>query len=213
MKKKVLKQDLIDRILEMDTRTRSWDQGKMDTVITNAFVELSTVSQPFSAEYSEDLVPYYENGEFKSSVTIDDSVISIYDFYLVKYDQNEELFTRGEMKFRNINVIWKNPQSKDTILFNLKSKYCGDYVFDNIVAKYFYLPLDANFTELYLFTDEYLALRAALEVAVYEETRDYETAVKKREKLIILGQTLIEDEPDDFPVDNKRKIFDGYIGL
>ena len=213
MKRKITKDSLIERIKEIDTRTKGWSDAKIDKIITNAFVELTTVAQPFSNSVYEDLNPYYETGEEKGSIVLPYSVLSVYDMYLVKENQDEDLYTRGELKNRNENVIWQNPQDKDTIYFNLESKYAYDLEYDAIVAKYFYIPLDADFTELYLFSDEAVALETAMEVAVFEAVKDEKTAISMRKKLSILGGNLIEPEPTDFPSPDRRSIFAGYYDV
>jgi len=211
MKRKVLKTDLIDTIHETDRRTKSWTDKEIDKVITNAFVELLTLDAPFSREVRVDLEEYRISGESKGVIHLDYSVVMIYDMFLLKELSDDSLYDRGEKRNSNSNVIWRNPQAKDQVFFNLKSSYIDD-VYETLVVKYYYVPTDSNFQELLLNSDEYVALDTALEVAVLAKLKDYDGSEKVRRRLVLLGGNLTNIHPTDWPGPDRR-IFGGYADV
>ena len=203
MKRKITKLEMIAMIKELDTRCAKWDSAKFDRAIDGGIGELTTVLKPFTSELVVDLADYYEMGETKFSIEIPNDATSVYDLYLVREGKDNLLYKHGEQKFRNENLIYKDPHNIDVVHVDLDLKLA----FDNAVVKYFYVPKAKNFEELYISADVYMAFEAAIMSYTYMMLHDVEKSGQNRTAMTRLAMAVPEIYPEDFGEPFKPSMF------
>ena len=195
MKRKVTKEDLVLALNDLDHRTESWDEKKIDRCINNGFAELCTVQNFFATDVSVELDDYYDSGETKFIVNLDDDSLSIYDLYLVEVTTDKgEL--HGEIKHRSENLIWRDTKDVDIAHVNLNGLNCNN-VYSTAVVKYFYVPT-SDFKDMYISNNVYLALNNALAATMYDMMNDVERSGQKRAAMERTGQSIPEYLPEDY---------------
>lgn len=195
MKRKITKKDLVLVLNDLDHRTEDWDERKIDRCINNAFAELATIQSFFSSDVSVELDDYYESGETKFIMNLDNDSVSIYDLYLVEQTTDRD-DRHGEIKHRDKALIWRDSKNLDVVNVNI----CGldtNATYSTAVAKYFYTPT-ADFKDIYVSNNVYLALDSALGSTMYDMMNDVERASQKRAAMQRTASAIPEHLPDDY---------------
>ena len=205
MKRLVTKDQLISYMKELDTRCKKWTDDQFDRAINNGFAELCTVIQPFVSQVNVDLEDYYELGESTFDINLIGDSTSIYDLYLMKETTSEHIWKQDEEKTRDPYMIWKDAVNSDVVHVDL-SKDLQRRTFERAVVKYFYVPT-AEFTELYISSDVYVALEAAISSAAYSILHDVEKSGQMRTQFTRLGSAVIEPYPQDYLDPGKSSMF------
>jgi uncharacterized protein YkvS len=206
MKREITKQNLIDFMDTLDTRFSKLEDNKVDLIIVDAFAEFSTVSKTISNRYIVDLNYYYENGEVKISLQIPEDVIYIYDLYLSKETEDLVLSEHGEYNFRDNSLIWRDPQKRDMFHINLVDQKFGQR-YNLAYAEYVYIPTSANFENIYMHNDAYIAFKDALATTLYEYLHDDEKAALKRASMTQKAASIDNIYPEDYETPGKASIF------
>jgi hypothetical protein len=205
MKRRITKVDLISYIKLIDTRCKKWTDEEFDRVINDGFAELCTVINPFVADVTEDLAPYYEIGELNFTINIPSDVNDIYDLYLVHENRDEFFFLHGEEKDRDKNRIWRD--SKDLDIVHVDLHYPADGApYDLAVIKYSYIPT-SEFDELFLSNDVYIALQSAISSASYNVLKDVESSGQMRSQYKRQASAVLNPYPDDYNDNAKPSMF------
>jgi len=205
MKRKITKDELIEYITELDTRCAKWSEKKFDRAINNGFAELSTVAQLFASQVNIDLQEYYELGETRFDIDLSGDVTTIYDLYLSRAANTDDIWRHDEEKCREENVIWKDPVNSDVVHVDL-TKDIANRTFENAVVKYYYIP-NADFDEMYISNDVYLALEAAISAATYDVLHDVEKASQQRSAFTRTGKAVVEPYSQDYSDPGKPSMF------
>ncbi len=205
MKRLVTKASLISFMNTLDTRAKRLDPDQVDYVINNGFAELCTVANPFVADVTKDLTSYYELGETSFTINLPADVNEVYDLYLVYQDQEETLFTHGEMKIRDENRIWRDPKDLDIVHVDLTVAHQGA-PYNLAVVKYFYVPT-ADFDELYISNDVYIALESAVSSALFSALHDVEKSGQMRAQFTRQVSGILNPYPEDYLDPGKPSMF------
>lgn len=204
MKRNISKAELTTFITELDTRMKTWDEPKIDRAINNGFAELNTISQPFMSESNTSLIDYYELLEYRFTIEPEDDIVSIYDMYLMRQDQDELFNLHGEEKDRDPNRIFKDPNNNNIINVDLNTE--DGSVYDFAVVKYFYVPT-ADFDNLFVSQEVYIAIEASIAAAAYDMVHDIEAASQKRSAMKRLGMSILDVYPSDYSEPGKNSMF------
>ncbi len=208
MKRRIKKEDLVVFLQELDTRIQDRGDAWIDRVITNGFAQLSTVTQQFSTETSVTLDEYYETGETRFTINLKQDVTAIYDMYVLKQHDTESQYLHGEQKNRNANGIYQDPQNNSAVNVDLDA--IGSSTYDSAVVKYHYTP-NADFDDIYVAGDVYLALEYALAAMAYDMLHDKDKSVEKLASMMRVSESIADEYPDDFGLPGKRNMFPGGI--
>ena len=198
MKRRIKKEDLVVFLRELDTRIEDKSEAWIDRAINSGFAELGTVTNQFTMETSIDLLPYYENGETKLTINLSQDVNYVFDMYLMVDSQNPDLYKHGERKIRDENLIYSDAQDISSINVDLKGS--NNYYIDTFTAavvKYFYTP-NADFDDIYIGGDVYLALENALAAAAYQMLHDVEKNGQMRAAMTRTGLAILTQDPEDY---------------
>ncbi len=205
MKMKVTKEALLEYMYALDTRADRLSTEKLDLILTAGFAELCTISNPFTATDETDLAPYYSSGENVFTIDLKENTVDIYDLYLNIKDETETLFEHGEVKNRDTNRIWRDGQMINIVHVNLiDEQFYATY--DNAVVKYAYIP-DADFDDMYLSIDVYLALQAAMATSLYNILHDVERATQQRAAMTRQAMSFANPFPSDYGEPGKPSMF------
>jgi len=205
MKRKITKDQMIDYMTDLDTRCKTWDEAKFNRAMNNGFAELCTVIQPFVSQINVDLQDYYELGETKFDINLAGDATSVYDLYLAKAADTFNVWKHDEEKCRDEDVIWKDAVNNGVVHVDV-TKDVLHRIFEEAVVKYFYIPT-ADFVELYISNDVYIALEAAIAAAVYDMLHDIEKASQQRAAFTRKGQAIVEPYPQDYSDPGKPSMF------
>lgn len=198
MKRRIKKTDLVLFLQELDTRIEDKTPEWVDRAITNGFAELGTITQQFSTETAVNLEPYYETGETRFTINLKQDSTAIYDMYLLAQDVDELRYMHGEYKERNKNLIYQDPQNNNAVNVDLLAEIVGPFsAYDSAVVKYHYTP-NAEFDDIYISGDVYLALENALAASAYDMLHDVEKASQKRSAMARTGTAIVDTYPTDF---------------
>ena len=206
MKREILKTELIDYIKSLDTRAESFTNKEIDDILINSFGEFSTVSKSITNRFIVNLDPYYESGEIKFTIQLKEDVIYIYDLYLVKETDDLLLSKNGEYQYRDDNMIWRDPQKRDTFHVNLIDQKFG-LRYDLAYCEYVYIPTNTDFDSIYMHNDAFIAFRDALAATVYDYLRDDEFASKKRSEMVRKASSIADIYPEDYEHPPKESMF------
>jgi len=207
MKRRITKTDVVNMIKTLDTRFKRMKTEQLDIIIDNGFAELLTVLQPFSSSVIMDLEIKYELGELKFDIAIPSDATDVYDLYLEKENLDKDIFDEGSFKERDSNIIWRDGQDSDVVHVDLvyaTNKY--NQAFNLAVVKYLYVPTH-DFDELFIGSDVYLALDAAIGVAAYEFVHDTARSEQKRASMIRKASGVINPYPEDLSEPGRPRIF------
>ena len=80
MKKAYSPEVVLEAVKSLDTRTQVLPPEKLNAIIDDAYTELCTVIQAFSNEEVVQLQSYYDLGEEKVTLDIEEDVSEIYDY-------------------------------------------------------------------------------------------------------------------------------------
>ncbi|RLC29497.1 MAG: hypothetical protein DRH37_07420 [Deltaproteobacteria bacterium] len=205
MKRRITKEEVIVMIKELDTRCKKWDVTKFDRVINNGFAELCTVIQPFVSQVNVNLQEYYDLGESRFDINLTGDTLSVYDLYLSKAADSFNVWKHDEEKCRDEDVIWKDPVNSDVVHVDM-TKDIFSRTFEDAVVKYFYVPT-ADFDELYMSSDVYLALESAIAAVSYDMLHDVEKASQQRSAFTRKGGAILEIYPGDYSDPGKPSMF------
>ncbi len=205
MKRKITKVQMVEYMTDLDTRCKKWDDAHFDRAINNGFAELATVANPFTNELNESLQTYYEHGELVFTLNLPEDVTNVYDLYVMKTANTFNVWKHDEEKCRDEDVIWRSNSSNQIINVDL-TKDVQRRVFETAVVKYFYIPT-ADFDEIYIANDVYLALESAIAAATYDMLHDIEKASQQRAAFTRKGQSLLEPYPEDYTDPGKPSMF------
>ena len=205
MKRKITKDQMIEYITDLDTRCKVWDEAKFDRAMNNGFAELCTVVQPFVSQVNVDLQEYYDLGESRFDINLTGDTLSVYDLYLSRAADTFNVWKHDEEKCRDEDVIWKDSVNSDVVHVDMTKDVMGR-TFEEAVVKYFYVPT-ADFDELYMSNDVYLALEAAMAAAAYDMLHDVEKAGQQRAAFTRKGGSILEPYPQDYLDPGKPSMF------
>ena len=110
----------------------------------------------------------------------------------------------GEEKERDQNRIYRDPKNTNIINVDLNTE--DGSVFDTAVVKYFYIP-DADFDNIYLNNDVYLALESSIAAATYDMLHDVEKASQKRAAMSRTAMSIVDVYPTDYNGAGKKSMF------
>ncbi len=206
MKRKITKEDIVAMITELDTRCAKWDSGKMDRAINNGFGELCTVTSPFVNQVNEQLKDYYDLGETRFDINLSSDATNIYDMYLMRPSDTTEIWDHDEAKLRDENVIWNDNVNLGIVHVDLTKAANYGVSFETAVVKYFYIPT-ADFDELYISQEIYLALESAIGSSVYDVLHDVEKSGQKRTQFQRQAAAILEPYPVDYSDPGKPSMF------
>jgi len=202
MKRRITKPYLLEFIEELDTRAAKLSSSQKDRIIDTGFAEICTIFQPFSAEIIEPLQDRYELGELAFTISTPSSSTDVYDVFLLREDQDEQFFVRGDEQTRDENRIWKDSRDINIVHVNLEN----DVAYDSAVVKYFYIP-SSNFDEIYISADVYAALEHAIAAAAYDTLHDVERSSQKRAAMNRMAASVVNVYPEDYGQPGKPSMF------
>jgi hypothetical protein len=206
MKRLITKEEIIKHLKSVDRRATNFTDEEIDTIIVDSFAEFSTVSKTISNRYIVDLSSYYSSGETKITVQIPEDVIYIYDLYLARNVENCIVSNHDELHIRNDHLIWRDTQKSDTFHINLNDFVYGD-IYSLAYAEYYYIPTSADFNEIYLGNDSYIAFKDAISAVVFDYLHDTESATLKRNNMKVKASTIANIYPEDYEEPKKESIF------
>jgi hypothetical protein len=219
MKRKILKTDIIQMILDLDTRTTKLTETQLDSIIDSGFAELCTLVLPFTEEEIYPLEQHYIDGELKITLDADKDVVEVYDYHLTIENKTDfDTYKHGILKIREENCIYEDNRSIGRIHVDLE-QVPDNQIADNVVMKYYYVP-DANFDVIYLSQNALLALKNAMALALYSPItplRDPEKESRVRAAMTRTARSvaLNEGSPEDLTPTNNNYVFgglyDGYF--
>jgi hypothetical protein len=198
MKRTVTKDQLIEYIKKIDTRCKKWDESDFDRAITNGFAFMSTIIDPISTVYYEDLTPYYEYQETSFSINLLGSVEYVYDMYLgINNFSDEQTLEHKILKIRDTNRIWKDPSKDDVIHVDLNDTIYG-HRYDFVEIKYLYIPIGSDFDELLLPNQIYVVLEACISAASYDALNSPQEYQNKMNLATMLSTSASDIYPNDY---------------
>jgi len=205
MKRKITKIQMTEYIKLLDTRCIDWTNEQIDRAMNNGFAELCTVVQPFVSIVEVDLQNYYDLGESKFDINLTGDSLSIYDLYLSKAADSFNVWKHDEEKCRDEDVIWKDAINSDVVHVDL-TKDIMKRTFEDAIVKYFYVPT-ADFIEIYMSNDVYIALESAIAASTYDILHDVEKAGQQRSAFTRKGGAVLEVYPQDYLDPGKTSMF------
>ena len=207
MDRLVTKDNLIDYIKMFDTRCKTWNEEQFDRAIVDGFAEMSTMVSMIVNVHYESLESYYQNAEYQFDINLLGSVTSIYDMYLAKKNFAEETMLEHKiLKIRDKNRIWRDSVQDDVIHIDLQDETFG-LGYDYVEIKYSYIPVDANFDELLMPSQQYVVLEACIAAAIYNILHDDAFAATQLNRARRLVTGIPDVYPNDFDDDKKPSIF------
>lgn len=209
MKVSYPKQYFIDRIKKQDKRALALDSEDIDNIINDGFAEMSTIGMFYSDEEVVSMVPYYEAGELKLTLDIEEDVTAIYDFYLTEEEQSYENYEHGIKRFQYSNFRMRDKSDVNSMY--LDNRYNGrvhidltqvrkNHTADNAVIKYYYTPTSAA-TTFFMDAQVRLATESAMASAMYDYLHDVERAGQKRAQFTRQAMAIIPQNTEDYSKD------------
>ena len=210
-KTKYTKDEIVAFIRDLDVRAKTLSDAKIDNIINRGYAELTTVSKRlFSNEEIVPLDEYYDVGEERLTLDIEDDVTEIYDIYVTKEGDNkwicqEEI--QGVGMYRNSDVAFRDNRYLGRFHIDFTPDYLRNVVFDNCVVKYYYTPKAID-DEVFMDSQIYLAFQDAMWAALNYFMKDIEGESQKRASMTRTSQSTTQ-EPEDVPPEG-RAVFGGF---
>ena len=138
-KTKYTKEEIVAFVKDLDTRAKTLSETKIDAIINRGYAELTTVSKRlFSNEEVLSLASYYEGGEYKFIVDVDEDVTEVYDVYttIEGEDRDKSMcqeIIQGVGIYRNDSLSFRDNRYIGRIQTDLSTV---ETEFDNLVIKY-----------------------------------------------------------------------------
>ena len=208
-KTKYTKEEIVAFVKDLDTRAKTLSETKIDAIINRGYAELTTVSKRlFSNEEVLSLAPYYEGGEYKFIVDVDEDVTEVYDVYttIEGEDRDKSMcqeIIQGVGIYRNDNLSFRDNRYIGRIQTDLSAV---ETEFDNLVIKYYYTPKITS-GDVYMSSQVYLAFQDAIWAALNYFMKDVEGEAQRRTSMHRTGKSTLE-EPEDIVI-KSRAIFGG----
>lgn len=200
---------IVTFIKDLDTRAKSLSDSKIDNIIDRAYAELTTVSKKlFSNEEVISLAAYYEVGELKATLDIEDDVTEIYDMYTtIEGDTADKSICQDIVQgigiYRNTDVLYRD---RYVGRFHVDLSVKESILFDNMVVKYHFTP-KATTDSVFMDSQLYLAFQDALWAALNYFMKDVEGEAQKRASMTRTTKSAPQ-EPEDIP-EESRAMFGG----
>lgn len=205
MKKEYTPETLINAVQNLDVRTKKLTDVQINNVIDDAYTELCTVIQVFSDEEVIPLAPFYETGEQRITLDIEEDVNDIYDLYLTIEGKDKDIYEYGIEKIRDEKIIYKDERYNGRVHVDLDTMVQSA---DNIVLKYYYTPTSTT-ESVYMDAQTWLAFKSALGVAVYDTLHDVERNGQKRAEMGRRAKAIMPSLPEDATDPAYGHIFNG----
>ena len=210
-KTKYTKETIVAFIRELDVRARTIADTKINNIIDRGYAELTTVSKRlFSNEEVVDLAIYYDAGEKKLTLDVEEDVTEVYDIYVTR-EGDEKWLCQEEIQgvgiYRNNDVAFRDNRYLGRVHLDLTPKYIADIVFDNCVIKYYYTPRSTD-DDVYMDSQVYLAFQDAMWAALNYFMKDIEGESQKRASMTRTSKSTTQ-EPEDIPTEG-RAMFGGF---
>lgn len=208
-KTKYTKEQIVAFIKDLDTRAKSLSDEKIDYVIDRGYAELATVSKRlFSNEEVVPLSEFYNSGETRITLDIEEDVTEVYDFYVTVEGDNTDKsicqeVVQGIGIYRNSDLAYRDNRYIGRVHLDLSVETT---VFDNAVTKYYYTP-KATDSDVYMDSQVYIAFQDAIWASLNYFMKDVEGEAQKRASMIRTGKST-SNEPEDLP-DFNRSVFFG----
>ena len=204
MLRQITRAEVIKLITTLDKRTESFDDDDFNYVMDMGYAELGTVAHPFENEEVVPMSTYYDAGELKLTLDIEDDVAYVYDLYLtVEGLTDVTTYTNGIMKLRDENYIWKDSRQIGRVHVDLNNvnydRNVGPVKIDNCIIKYAYTPTHTT-ENIYIDQPTYLAMRDAFGCALYNRLNDVERESQKRASLARTAAAILPSYPNDYRI-------------
>ncbi len=210
MKNKYTRIEILAFLKGLDTRAKSLTDAQMDNVINRGYAELLTTSKRiFSNEEVVSLDPFYESGESKITLEVEDDATEIYDIYTTiegdrsSYAPAQEV-VQGVGIYRNTDFAFRDNRAIGRFHLDLDAY---DEKFDNVIVKYYYTP-KATDEDVYMDAQTYLSWTDAMWAAMNYFLKDVEGEAQKRASMHRTSKSMTQD-PEDVP-QSQRAIFGGW---
>ena len=207
MKKAYIPSMLTSAVIALDIRAQKLSESQINLIIDDGYTELCSVVQAFSNEEVVNLQTFYDSGEEKVTLDIEEDVNEIYDLYLAVEGQDKSSYDYGIKKIRDHRVIYKDNRynGRVHIDFSLLTTKV-----DNAVMKYYYTPTSSTET-VYMDAQTWLALKSALGVALYDTLHDVERNGQKRAETVRRARAILPELPEDANDPSCGHIFNGML--
>ncbi len=205
MKKAYTPDMILDVVKLLDTRADRLTDTQLNLIIDDGYTELCTIIQAFSNEEIVNLDPFYDGGEEKVTLDIEEDVNEIYDLYLSIESADPETYDYGIQKIRDKRIIYKDNRynGRVHIDFQLMTNRA-----DNAVLKYYYTPTSTSET-VYMDAQTWLAFKSSLGVALYDTLHDVERNGQKRAEMTRRARAILPSMPEDATDPSYGHIFTG----
>lgn len=203
------RESIVAFVKGLDVRSQEFDDPKIDDVINRGYAELGTVSKRlFSNEEVLSLDEYYETGELKFTVDIEEDVTEVYDIYTTLEDDNSNRSICQEIIqdvgiYRNSDLAYRDNRYLGRCHVDLEAR---DETFDSLILKYYYTP-KATTETIYMDSQVHMAFQDAMWAALNYFMKDVESESQKRASMTRTSKSTTQ-EPEDIP-DSPRAIFGG----
>ncbi len=207
MKKAYVPDMLIDAVKNLDVRAQKLSDTQINLIIDDGYTELCSIIQAFSNEEIVSLQIFYDEGEEKVTLDVEEDVNEIYDLYLTIENQDKAEYDYGIKKIRDKRVIYKDNRYNGRV--HLDFELLTEVV-DNAVIKYYYTPTSSTET-VYMDAQTWLALKSALGVALYDTLHDVERNGQKRAEATRRARAILPELPEDATDPSFGHIFNGLL--
>ncbi len=205
MKKLYTKEDVVNIVKRYDVRAKTLTSEQIDDVINVAYAEVTAIVQAFSNEEVINCVPFYDDGELKFTIDVEEDVTGVYDQYVTIEDQDNAIHYHGIRKVRDKNVIYLDNRYNGRVhidLNNMPEQLVGN----NIIIKYYYTP-QATTDNIYMDQQTALALNFALGSSLYDYIHDVDRSSQKRAGLQRTAAAIIPQLTEDALDPGKPSMF------
>jgi len=186
MKRKYTKEAIVADIKVMDKRALTMSDEQIDMIINDGYSYIGMFTQLFSNEDVLEMAEYYDLGEHKLTIDIEDDTQFIYDLYGT-VETVEPL-----RKVYNADAIYQDGRYTGRIHINLD--LCE--TLDNVVIKYFYTP-QATDLDIYVDAMAYSVMKQSFRVAIDSYLKDDKREAKSMSKLEGMCLNIVPDIPFD----------------
>lgn len=205
MKKPYTSELVADTVRALDVRALKLTESQINLIIDDGYAELVTIIQAFSDEEVLSLQSYYEVGEEKVTLDIQEDVNEIYDLYLTREGKDIDIYEYGIEKLRDPKYIYRDNRYNGRVHIELEAL---PQQVDNAVLKYYYTPTHTTDT-VYMDAQTWLAFKSALGVALYDALHDVPRNGQKRAETIRRAKAIIPELPEDANKPLTGRIFSG----
>ncbi len=215
MLRKITRSEIITLIKNFDKRTETFTDEDYNYVMDMGYAELATIVHAFTNEEVVSLKPFYEAGENKFTIDVEEDVAYVYDLYLtIENLTNLDLYKHGIKKLTDENIVYKDSRMVGRVhvdLTNMDKETYPEIVegtpANNLVIKYAYTPTSTT-EDIYIDQPTYLAMRDAFGAALYNRLNDVERESQKRASLQRTGLAIVPQLPNDFRIIGDSDIAD-----